>query len=300
MTLSAGDARATRLVSVRDVSATESVVEVYSTAMNKVVVNQVLHPPGRPGGPTVYMLPGLGGGEDGISWINNGGARGFFAGKRVTAVFPVGGRASMFTDWQNDDPVLGRNKWRTYLTRELPAIIDRTFHTNGVNAITGVSMSGGPALAIAESAPRLYRAVASYSSCPGTTDPVGLGAVTAVVTRGGGNVLNMWGLPGSPAWTANDPIVNAPKLRGKAIFLSAASGIPGPIDGGPRETFGELVGGGQIEAYTRACTTNMSNRLHALGIPHSFSARPQGSHSWGLFAADLRASWPVIGTAIGA
>ncbi|MGC5246514.1 alpha/beta hydrolase-fold protein [Gordonia sp. DT219] len=106
-------------------------------------------------------------------------------------MFSIGGRASMFTDWQNGDRDLGRNKWRTYLPHELPAIIDRTFHTNGVNAITGVSMSGGPALAIAEPAPRLYRAVASYSSCPGTTDPVGLGAVAAVVTRGGGNVLHM-------------------------------------------------------------------------------------------------------------
>lgn len=285
---------------MRDISPTESVIEVFSTAMNKVITNQVLHQPGRPGGPTVYMLPGLGGAEDGVSWINNGGARTFFAGKRVTAVFPIGGRSSMFTDWQHDDPILGRNKWQTYLTQELPGIINRAFGTNGVNAITGVSMSGGPALSIAESAPHLYRAVASYSGCPGTTDPLGLGATTAVVTRSGGNVLNMWGLPGSPAWVSHDPVVNAATLRGKAVFLSAATGVPGPIDGGLQESSGGLLGGGPIEAYTRACTTTMSNRLNSLGIGHTFSARPVGSHSWGLFAADLRASWPVIGAAIGA
>ncbi|QUD84715.1 esterase family protein [Gordonia polyisoprenivorans] len=293
-------AQAAHLVAVHDLSPTESVLEVYSSAMGKVITSQVLHPPGRPAGPAVYMLPGLGGGEDGISWINNGGARAFFAGKTVTAVFPVGGRASMFTDWQRDDPILGRNKWRTFLTRELPPIVNRAFHTNGVNAITGVSMSGGPALAIAESAPGMYRAVASYSGCPGTTDLLGVGAVTAVVTRGGGNMLNMWGPPGGPDWVANDPIVNAGKLRGTAVFLSAATGMPGPIDGGPAETLGGLAGGGQIEAYTRVCTAAMSNRLTALGIAHTFSARPLGSHSWGVFAADLRASWPVIGRAIGA
>lgn len=294
------EASAARLVSVREVSATESVIEVYSAAMGRVITNQVLHQPGTPSSPTIYMLPGLGGGQDGISWLNNGGARSFFSGKKVTAVFPVGGRSSMFTDWQADDPALGRNKWQTYLTRELPPIVDAAFKGNGVNAITGVSMSAGPALALAEAAPWRYRAVAAYSGCPGTTDPMGLGATLAVVTRGGGNVLNMWGIPGSPAWAAHDPVLGAERLRGKAIFLSAASGVPGPMDGGVRETLGGLAGGTQIEAYARTCTQNMSNRLSALGIGHTFSARPQGSHSWGLFAADLRASWPVIGGAIGA
>lgn len=294
-----GSAEAARIVSVTEVSPRLSEVDVFSPAMGKVIRNQVLHLPGKPSAPTFYMLPGLGGAEDGISWMNNGGAPQFFANKRVNAVFPIGGRSSMFTDWQHDDPALGRNKWTTYLTRELPPVIDRAFRTTGVNAISGVSMSAGPALALAEAAPSRYRAVAAYSGCPGTTDPMGVGATTAVVTRGGGNVLNMWGAPGSPAWVANDPVINAGKLRGKAVFLSAASGIPGPTDGGPRETFGGLLGGGQIESYARGCTVTMSNRLNQLGIAHRFSDRPLGSHSWGLFSADLRESWPMIARAIG-
>ncbi|GAA1482951.1 hypothetical protein GCM10009624_33910 [Gordonia sinesedis] len=246
------------------------------------------------------MLPGLGGAEDGISWLNNGGVREFFAGRRVNAVFPVGGRSSMFTDWQRDDPVLGRNKWQTYLTRELPGIVDREFRTTGVNAITGVSMSAGPALTLAEAAPRLYRAVAAYSGCPGTTDPLGVGATVAVVSRGGGNVLNMWGAPG-PAWVAHDPVVNADRLRGKAVYLSAASGVPSiAVDRGVHAAVGGLAGGAELEAYALACTTNMANRLSALRIPHTFRAFPRGSHSWGLFASQLRDSWPVIGRAIGA
>ena len=181
-----GPAEAARIVSVTEVSPRLSEVDVFSPAMGKVIRNQVLHLPGRPSAPTFYMLPGLGGAEDGISWMNNGGAPQFFANKRVNAVFPIGGRSSMFTDWQHDDPALGRNKWTTYLTRELPPVIDRAFRTTGVNAISGVSMSAGPALALAEAAPSRYRAVAAYSGCPGTTDPMGVGATTAVVTRGGG------------------------------------------------------------------------------------------------------------------
>ena len=44
--------------------------------------------------------------------------------KHVNVVMPVGGKFSMYTDWNADDPVLGRNKWQTYLTKELPAAVN--------------------------------------------------------------------------------------------------------------------------------------------------------------------------------
>ncbi|GAC56543.1 putative mycolyltransferase [Gordonia hirsuta DSM 44140 = NBRC 16056] len=87
----------------------------------------------------------------------------FFAGKRVNVVLPMGGRFSMMTDWQHRDPILGRNQWQTFYTRELPQAIDATFATSGVNALGGVSMSAGPALDLAIQAPRRFRAVAAYS-----------------------------------------------------------------------------------------------------------------------------------------
>ena len=294
-----GDADAARVVSVDDRSPRESMLSVYSPSMKKVIRNRVLHLPGKPYAPVFYMLPGVGGAEDGISWYDNTHIRQFFAGKRVNVVMPIGGRGSLFTDWDHDDPVLGRNKWQTYLTRELPPIVDGALRTTRVNAISGVSMSGGPALDLAIQAPHLYRAVASYSGCPGTTGPLGGAAVVAMVTRQGGNIGNMWGPPG-PRWAAHDPTRNAAALRGKTIFLSAASGVPGRIDGRVGDRLAGLAGGGIIEAVTRRCTADMSARLTGLGIAHTFSARAQGSHSWGLFAADMRLSWPRIARAIGA
>ena len=294
-----GDASAARVVSVDDRSPRESMLSVYSPSMKRVVRNRVLHLPGKPYAPVFYMLPGVGGAEDGISWYDNTHIKQFFAGKRVNVVMPIGGRGSLFTDWDHDDPVLGRNKWQTYLTRELPPLVNRTMNGTGVNAISGVSMSGGPALDLATQAPWLYRAVASYSGCPGTANPLGAAAVVAMVTREGGNVGNLWGPPG-PRWAAHDPIRNAAKLRGKTIFLSAASGVPGRIDGRITDRLAGLAGGGVIEAVTRDCTAAMSARLHRLGIGHTFVSRRHGSHSWGLFSADMKSSWPQIARAIGA
>ena len=300
LTPAAGEASA-RVVGVREISPRVTMISVYSPAMNRVIRSHVLHPVDKPAGlPSFYLLPGAGGAEDGISWYNHGGVRKFFAGKRVNVVLPIGGRFSMMTNWQQNDPLLGRNQWQTFVTRELPQAIDRAFRTSGVNALGGVSMSAGPALDLAIQAPHRYRAVAAYSGCPGTTDPLGRTAATVIPMRGGGNPFNMWGDYSNPAWVNHDPVVNAHKLRGKTIFLSAGSGLPGPVDGGPLEVLGGMVGGNVMEAVARSCTTNMSNRLNALGIPHRFNARPDGTHSWGLFAADLRVSWPMIARAIGA
>ena len=44
---------------------------------------------------------------------------------------PIGGACTYYTDWVNDDPVLGRNKWKTFLTEELPPLIDGALGTNG-------------------------------------------------------------------------------------------------------------------------------------------------------------------------
>ena len=274
-----------------DVSSDNSMLEVYSPSMNKIVVNRIIRANGP--APTLYLLAGIGGGEDGISWWDNTGVRAFFADKHVNVVMPIGGRFSMYTDWIADDPILGRNKWQTYLTSELPPVVDAQLGATGVNAIAGVSMSAGPALDLAIQAPDRYRAVASYSGCANTSDPIGVAMVTAEVVRGGANPVNMWGLPGSALWRAHDPFTNANRLAGKAIYLSAASGIPGEIDLGG-------LPAPPLEAITAACTASFSARLTSLGVAAQFVLRSEGAHTWGQFETDLRESWPLISRAIGA
>lgn len=277
-------------------------VLVYSPSMDRVIPADVVHPTAGGPAPTFYLLTGIGGGEDGISWFNNTTVAQFFADKHVNVVLPVGGKFSMYTDWIADDPVLGRNKWQTFLTREMPPVIDRMFGTTGVNAIGGVSMGAGPVLDLAVQAPDVYRAVGSYSGCAQTSDPNGQAMVRSMVElRGGGNAANMWGPSGGPMWIQHDPVVQAERLRGKALYLSAASGVPGPIDDhDPLLSIPQAIGGGVVEAITQGCTAVMDARLRSLGIPATVVYRNQGSHSWGLFEAEMQDSWAVIGPAIGA
>ncbi|RDI65569.1 alpha/beta hydrolase [Nocardia pseudobrasiliensis] len=268
-------------------------IDVYSPAMDKVVSSRVIRAAGGGPAPTLYLLTGIGGGADGISWWDDTDVRKFFADKHVNVVMPIGGAYSMYTDWLADDPVLGRNRWQTFFTRELPAVLDERLNSTGRNAIAGVSMSAASAVDLAVQAPDRYEAVAAYSGCPWTSDPAGTAMVAAQVVRGGGNPGNMWGVPGSETWRAHDAFLHADALSGKTVYLSAASGVPGTIDQGGL-TFPP------VESIANSCTTSFASRLSQLRIPATHIVRSEGSHTWGLFETDLHESWPQLARAIGA
>lgn len=130
------------VVRIDRVDAQLSMVYVYSPSMGKVIPNQVLRPRGGSAAPVFYLLNGRSGGVEGDSWLKQTDHRSFFARKNVTVVSPLGGPYSSYADWQRPDPVLGVNKWATYLLRELPAAIAEPLKTNGRNAIAGLSPVG--------------------------------------------------------------------------------------------------------------------------------------------------------------
>lgn len=285
------------------------VIYVHSASMDREIPVQVQRPAdtSRPR-PTLYLLNGAGGGVDEAQWRLKTDALQFMADKNINIVSPVGGAWSYYTDWRNPDPVLGNNKWKTFLTEELPPIIDPGLGTNGQNAIAGLSSSGTSVLALAESAPGLYRSVASYSGCAQMSDPIAQEFVKLTVeTWGGGNVENMYGPPSDPMWAANDPYVHADKLRGLSLYISSGTGLPGQYDtlGGPFALPGptglanQLVIGGVIEAATNYCTHNLQNKLNQLGIPAHYNFPPVGTHSWGYWQDAFKDSWPVIAAGLG-
>ncbi|MGK8558191.1 alpha/beta hydrolase [Nocardia gipuzkoensis] len=280
---------------------------VFSQAMAAPVPVMVLPrpDPSRPA-PVLYLLNGIDGGTAGDGWTDRTDVDQFFADKQVTVVVPVGGAGSYFTDWRADDPVLGRQRWTTFLTRELPPLIDATFGGTGANAIAGVSMTGTSVFQLAMAAPGLYRAIGSYSGCVRTSDPAGQAVVAAIVTAEGGTVANMWGPLGDPAWAANDPYVHADRLRGTTIYVAAGNGQAGPrdepdsagIDGNPAKLVDQLVIGGVLEAVSDRCTRSLRDRFHELGVPATFDLRPNGTHSWGYWQQDLHNSWPLFASAL--
>lgn len=282
---------------------------VYSAAMDTVIPLEVILPADTSSPrPTLYLLNGAGGGEDSVNWQTKTDVVPFFTDKNVNVVTPIGGAYSYYTDWNRTDPVLGLNKWTTFLTEELPPIVDATLGTTGENAIAGLSMSGTSVLSLAQSAPSLYRAVGAFSGCAETSTKPGQDYVTFVVSFRGGDVNNMWGPPGGPQWVANDPVVNAEKLRGIDLYITNGTGLPGPHESLAEPTVGGDVGvlanqiivGGVIEAGTNQCTHRLAERLDSLGIPATYDFRPTGTHSWGYWQDDLHNSWPMIAGSIGA
>ncbi|WP_067703055.1 alpha/beta hydrolase [Nocardia jejuensis] len=278
---------------------------VHSAAMNRSFPVDVLRPADiSEARPTLYLLNGAGGGVDDASWQLRTDALDFLSDKNVNVVQIIGGAWTWYTDWIAPDPVLGVNKWSTYIGRELPPLIDAALGTNGVNAIAGLSMAGLPVLNSVIFDPGLFRSAAVYSGLMQTTTPLGRRSVKLVTeTYGRGDVANMWGSDDDPLWAANDPTLNAEKLRGTHLFIATGNGIPGIYDlPGARgrmetdalETAGTVALGAVIEAGVDASTRAFQHRLEELNIPATFVYRTSGTHTWGYWQDDFKASWPVL------
>ena len=279
-------------------------VSVFSPAMNKVVVNDVYKAP-NPGAPTFYLLPGIDGGNNldpganfapgAKSWFGMTDIQGFFADKNVNVVSPLGGEFSWYTDWVND-----RSKqYQTYMTGELPPLINAQYQTNGANAVGGLSSTGGTAIDYAIQAPGLYRAVGSYSGFPAVSDPPGPQAISATLLGGGASADNMWGPVGGPGWVAHDPAKNVQRLQGVAVYAAASGGGQGAVDRLP-EGAGPNIAGGLVEDFVADSTRKFADAAAVAGVPVNYVVRPEGSHTWGLFESEMQESWSTtIGPALG-
>lgn len=170
-----------RIVDTVLTSDTLRTLKVDSPAMGAVVEVQVLTPAAKSGPrPTLYMLSGIGEEDPHNSmWLRKGQAAEFFADKNVNVVLPLAGPGSFYTDWQRDDPKLGRYQWETFLTEELPPLIDAAVDGNGRNAIAGLSMGAQSAMMLAARNPDVYSGVASYSGCFASAEPLGQASIRA-------------------------------------------------------------------------------------------------------------------------
>lgn len=149
--------------------------------------------------------------------------------------------------------------------------------------------------------------IAQYVDVRGEFDPEIFADAGAATARFFGNPLNMWGPFDDPTWVANDPYVNAEKLRGTTLYLSSRTGLPGRYDNLESEWIKDeedltdvVIKGGLIEAAAADCTRRMATRLDERGIPATIDIHDDGTHNWGYWQDDLHNSWPVLGPAIGA
>ncbi|TFV55119.1 esterase family protein [Mycobacterium sp. PS03-16] len=277
-------------------------LDVYSFAMGRNVRVQ-FQASASGGAKAVYLLDGLRAQDDYNGWDINTAAFEWFLDSPVAVVMPVGGQASFYTDWYAPSNLNGQGytyKWETFLTRELPAWLaeNRQISPDG-NAVVGVSMSGGSALTLAAHHRRQFRYAASLSGYLNPSAPLMQQAIrVAMLDAGGFNVDNMWGAPWDPAWTRNDPVVQAARLaaNGTRLWIYCGPGGTAPLDAnGPGLNPGQALSASSLEAM--AVSSNVAFRdayLAAGGRNATFEFPPAGTHAWGYWGAQLQALQPDL------
>lgn len=269
---------------------------VYSPSMDKEITNDLVLPEGGPDNttprPTYYLLGGAGGG----GWTGEGGAPDFFRDKLINVVTPRGAIGSQQADWAFPDDKLGQNKWSTYITKELPQLMDSMFYGNGRDAIAGMSMSGGPALLMSTMDER-FKVAGTYSSCQSTTGIVGQSFADLTVRYYKGDPKNMWGGSSDPAWAAHSPILNVEKLRGKTLFAAASRGEMREDDAPTGDSPQPLLAIDEQLAYV--CTRAFVDEATDAGIDVDFYELVDGTHNWNTFRRELPETWKTIGPALG-
>ena len=287
-------------------SADSTVVSVYSPSMNKSIPVKVLIAAGGGPAPTLYLLDGLRAPDDNNGWLINTDIEAFFADKHVNVAIPFGGGGTFYSDWERDDPALGRVKWETFLTQELPAVMRDQFGSDGVNnAIAGLSMSGTSALNLAAHRPDFYKAVASFSGYPTASSPGFAQGIQISVAQMGGNATNMWGIWPSPSWFRNDPLLNVGALRNTSVYISSGSGGAGldatvnPASGQfDPVKFAQMV---PLETAAGLSSQAFIPALQAVGVRPQVHISGEGIHWWTYWQERLKEAWfGTLGPRLGA
>ncbi|MGA6189641.1 alpha/beta hydrolase [Nocardia iowensis] len=254
----------------------------------------------RGGSAALYVLDGLRAPADHSQWTTDTDVLRQFAGDNVTLVFPVGGRSSFYTDWyrpSSTNQQATTYKWETFLTRELPAFLERYGVSRTNNAIVGASMGGNAALTLAGHHRDQFKFAGSFSGFVHPTFPFWNEAMRAAMwDEGNFNVDDMWGPAGGPTWRRNDATVQAELLRGLPMYVSTGNGLPGPLDlpNGVGNTVNAMV----LEQMTAAATQMFRDRIAAGGIAARIDIG-NGTHTWPYWQQAIATARPMILDALG-
>ncbi|MFE9748132.1 alpha/beta hydrolase [Saccharothrix saharensis] len=268
---------------------------VSSPALGGQVPVRVLTPPGwSPTAsrtwPVLYLLQGVG--DDYTSWTRETDVEELSATHDVLVVMPDGGRAGWYTDWWNGGRG-GTPRWETFHTGELPQLVERNYRGGTARAVAGLSAGGTGAFGYAAKHPGMFRAAASYSGLL-STQFVGVPQfIYTTVLREGLDPYGPWGRESlAPAiWSAHNPRQLAANLRGLRLYMSYGNGFKGALDTDwwSYDPFETIVG---------TTSPDFVARMRSLGIPITVNAYGGGTHTWKYWQRELRASWPMLMSAL--
>lgn len=262
---------------------------IASESMNRVLPVEIWRPASDSPAPMLYLLDGVDSPSP-SGWLLPGQIQETFAGDHVTLVMPARADGSLHADWKHDDPVLSRNKWQTFLTDELPPLLEAggDIPFSGKRGIAGLSMGAASAVTLAEQRPDLYSAVGAICGCYTARDDLGFLLAKIVAETRGGNIANMWGPRTDPAYDENDGLLHAENLRGKALYFGTATGVPDATEWQRNDhDLLKFAQGTGLEIATHACTVEMDQRLDELGIPARVDYKETGLHNWDNFSRFL-------------
>ncbi|MGW9262726.1 alpha/beta hydrolase [Gordonia terrae] len=258
--------------------------KVWSESQQREVIVQIRASSGSDSG--VYLLDGMRASEARSAWTTDVQAAKVYDAKAdTTLVMPVGGASSFYTDW--DGGAGDKNtviKQETFLTSELPGYLESEFGVaRNNNAIIGLSMSGGPAVTLAERHPEQFKVVQAMSGYYQTDNPVGALGVMAtqtMVSNYVNGVVNMWGAPGSTRWTDNDPSKNLTQLadNGQVLIISSGNGFLTPSEMAklsPQDQLSAMA----LEILSAVSTVLMQLQAKQAGVS-VISLPNYGGHTW--------------------
>lgn len=256
--------------------------DVWSPSMGKNIQVQI-QPAKRGGNAALYLLDGMRASNNASGWTMYTNAPREYVNNNITLVMPVGGAGSFYADWVG--PVTyqgtGKYKWETFLTKELPGYLQRNFGVSPTNnSIAGLSMGGTAAMNLAARNPSQFRQVMSWSgyltmTIPGMQTLLGV----ALLSVGNFNVNAMYGSFFNPNRYENDPLWNMGGLRGKDIYISAATGVP-ELGDYTTYTSQDLATGAVLEVFSRATTVGWEVNARLQGLNPTVSYPAAGVHNW--------------------
>lgn len=269
---------------------------VTSETMQRAVRVEVYRAPDGVDAPNVYFLDGVGsaapsGWSGGMGWGDP-----TLRERDVNVIAATGGPSSMWSDWEDDDPVLGPNNWETFLTEELPPLLDQgldgsapALAHNGDWGVLGVSMGAASALHLANTYP-MFNAAGGVSGAYSTTDELGYQYARLTVGARHGDVANMWGPRGAQAWEDHDTVADPSGLTGKSVYISAATGLVGSTELGH---FGRnemlLIDGHILEKGAYESTRELESALASVPeVDLRTSYEDTGIHNWPVFVPQMR------------
>ena len=251
--------------------------------------------------PSVWQLGPLYSDENESAWSYATDAVRYYADKNVNLVLPVGGGGSFYTDWQQSDG--GKNfQWETFLTKELPPILEQGWRTNERRAVNGLSMGATGATILAGRNAEMFDFVASFSGYLDTTSPGMPYAFGQIAGQAGFDATKMWGPYYSADWFAHDPklLVRNFKREGTRVYVAAGNGLAGNWDtdnnipGSP-----DNVQGGGMEAASRVTSQTFVNAAKLAGVDVISKFRPNGTHIWPYWEYEMEHSWSYMAESLG-